>query len=256
MRHPLAAAAAVFGACALLIVALYAVGMSHAPATPTLQGDALGPDLGESAEEYSQRAAATLDSARRKSAPGDSHLALIALTRGTSRYAAAAEGHPGASRGDERRKGRGVRARGAPGRSARVRRWAGLGAGFCAPRWRGGDRGRCNAVAPRGIVARALSRGIARRCGVGRNRCAEPGCVFSGFVGRIQARRSGPKRGNALTRSGPGPCIVQRSCTPKRPDSSVGFAEDAVGAPVCEEKFWFPNPELPPRTPPPTAAGR
>lgn len=90
MRHPLAAAAAVFGACALLIVALYAVGMSHAPATPTLQGDALGPDSGESAEEYLQRAAATLDSARRKSAPGDSHLALVAFDAPQSCDAAAA----------------------------------------------------------------------------------------------------------------------------------------------------------------------
>lgn len=89
MRHPLAAAAAVFGACALLIVALYAVGMSHAPATPTLQGDALGPDSGESAEEYSQRAAATLDSARRQSAPGDSHLALVAFAAPQSCGAAA-----------------------------------------------------------------------------------------------------------------------------------------------------------------------
>lgn len=44
-----------------LVAGFWLVGEANPPAPPVLQGDQLGPEDGESAQQYAQRAAATLD---------------------------------------------------------------------------------------------------------------------------------------------------------------------------------------------------
>lgn len=48
-------------AAAVVVAGLWAVGAANPPATPVMQGDELGARQGESQQQYSQRAAATLD---------------------------------------------------------------------------------------------------------------------------------------------------------------------------------------------------